>query len=231
VYTFTCALHNRQERTNGRLEQSRAEPLRSRRNLVADVAMPQPSPRTIFIIRHGEKPETPPPYGTDVDGNQSPHSLLPRGWQRAGALATLFAPPGGNLRTGIATPNELLSPDYGGRAKTAKHRTYQTLSALNELVGIEIESTHSEGDEANLGRALAATRSGITLVCWEHKAIPTIANNIGPVAPGTIIPQKWPGERFDLVWSFTLNTDTETYVFNQLPQLLLAGDGAMTISF
>jgi hypothetical protein len=60
-------------------------------------------PDIIYIIRHGEKPADPPPvapgqtppapvppYGVDFQGNQNPHSLLPRGWQRSGALAALF---------------------------------------------------------------------------------------------------------------------------------------------
>jgi len=62
-------------------------------------------PGIIYIIRHGEKPADPadvapgqspsppaPPFGIDVQGNQDLHSLLPRGWQRSGALAVLFDP-------------------------------------------------------------------------------------------------------------------------------------------
>ena len=51
-------------------------------------------PDIIYIIRHGEKPEEPAPRraapahrGVDFRGNQNEHSLLPRGWQRSGALA------------------------------------------------------------------------------------------------------------------------------------------------
>src|SRR6478672_8454354 len=59
-----------------------------------------PLPQQIYLIRHGEKPADPPasplgapaaasgpPFGVDIDGNQNEHSLLPRGWQRCGALA------------------------------------------------------------------------------------------------------------------------------------------------
>jgi hypothetical protein len=57
-------------------------------------------PAQIYVIRHGEKPADPPtptaapapPFGVDLNGSQSIHSLLPRGWQRSGALAVLFAP-------------------------------------------------------------------------------------------------------------------------------------------
>ena len=61
-------------------------------------------PATIYIIRHGEKPADPPaaapgqsppaptpPFGIDFQGNQDPHSLLPRGWQRSGAASPPYA--------------------------------------------------------------------------------------------------------------------------------------------
>jgi hypothetical protein len=68
-------------------------------------------PDIIYIIRHGEKPADPPsgapgqtppapgpPFGVDVQGSQNPHSLLPRGWQRSGALIALFDPASGLLQ-------------------------------------------------------------------------------------------------------------------------------------
>ena len=47
------------------------------------------SPEVIYIIRHAEKPLKPPLSGVDYQGSQNEHSLLPRGWQRSGALAAL----------------------------------------------------------------------------------------------------------------------------------------------
>lgn len=104
--------------------------------------------RTIFIIRHGEKPEAPSSYGVDADDNQNEHSLLPRGWQRAGAPARLFAPLGAELRPGLATPTELICPEYGASTTTSVHRTYQTIQPLSELLHEgKIQSPHSEGKE------------------------------------------------------------------------------------
>src|SRR5215472_8657463 len=97
-------------------------------------------PEIIYIIRHGEKPaelppgEAPPepvaPFGVDAQGNENPHSLLPRGWQRSGALAALFDPGTGTPRAALETPATLLSPSYGDPGKTAEHRTYQTIQGL-----------------------------------------------------------------------------------------------------
>jgi hypothetical protein len=183
------------------------------------------SQRIIFIVRHGEKPETPPPHGIDLKGNHDSHSLLPLGWQRAGALVRLFAPFDGRPRGGLATPTQLIAPDYEDPKVLAAHRTHETIFPLSQLLGVEIETPYDEGDEAKLGKALAeATTGAVTLICWEHDRLPTIANHIAPVAAGTEIPQTWPGDRFDVVWSFAYDSAGSRYVFSQVPQMLLSGD-------
>jgi hypothetical protein len=190
-------------------------------------------PRTIFIIRHGEKPaDPPPPNGVDADGNVDDHSLAPVGWQRAGALAGLFAPFAGCRRPGILTPGKLYSPGYGSAQKTAAERTYETIFPLSQLLDLTIDNKYVESkseepepapaepqsaglddpdapgshpaapSEAELGADVAAKTTGVTLICWEHTAIAEIANAIVPVAAGTAIPQTWPDARYDVVWSF-----------------------------
>jgi hypothetical protein len=50
-------------------------------------------PASIAFVRHAEKqPGDGPPHGVLVDGTPDPDSLIPRGWQRAGALVGLFVP-------------------------------------------------------------------------------------------------------------------------------------------
>ena len=68
------------------------------------------------------------------------------------------------------------------------------------------------------------------LICWEHKHIPVIASAL-PVDSGTVIPRKWPGDRYDVIWSFTLipGPGPVRYTFGQIPQQLLAGDTATVI--
>jgi hypothetical protein len=44
--------------------------------------------------------------------------------------------------------------------------------------------------------------------------------------PGTVIPPAWPGDRFDVIWTFTLapGAASPSYTFGQVPQQLLSGD-------
>lgn len=179
-------------------------------------------PRTIFVIRHGEKPNgLPQASGIDIKGNPDGHSLIPRGWQRAGAIARLFA-----RRTGqLPAPTQLIAPDYGNGDN---HRTHQTIQPLALLLLVSIECPYAVGDEAKLARKVAAATTGVTLICWEHQCIPDIAVNI-PVPAGTQIPTKWPDDRFDMTWAFALDPSTQRYTFSQIPQLLLFLDVANPI--
>jgi hypothetical protein len=50
-------------------------------------------PVSIAFVRHAEKQlGAGPPCGVLVDGTPDPDSLIPRDWQRAGALVGLFVP-------------------------------------------------------------------------------------------------------------------------------------------
>ena len=196
---------------------------------------PTPPPELIYVIRHGEKPADPPPpvpgqappapaapFGVDFQGNEDPHSLLPQGWQRSGALAVLFDPALGPLQAGLRTPAALLSPSYGP-AKTAAHRTHETIQGLADRLGVAIASDFAEGSEPQLAASVVSSYSGVVLICWEHDHIPAIATSL-PTAPGTVIPSAWPGDRFDVIWVFTLVPGTAQYAFSQIPQQLLSGD-------
>jgi hypothetical protein len=63
---------------------------------------------------------------------------------------------------------------------------------------------------------------GVVLICWDHKALSAVANEI--LGDDTTAPQKWKRKRFDLVWVFDWNSSTKSYDFKQVPQLLLSGD-------
>ena len=175
----------------------------------------------IMVIRHAEKPaDTGAPFGVNADGNQDPESLIVQGWQRAGAVASLFAPSRGPLQS-----PDLSTPQFLYASGTAKHssseRPQETITPLASKLSLSLNTNFLKGDEANMVKD-AISQNGVVLICWEHQAIPDIANNI--LGNTTTVPQKWPGDRFDLVWVFDLDASTGGYNFTQVPQLLLAGD-------
>jgi hypothetical protein len=201
-------------------------------------------PEIIYIIRHGEKPADPPsaapgtnppapgpPFGVDFQGVQDAHSVLPLGWQRSGALTVLFDPASGPLQAGLSTPATLLSPSYGDPAKTTAHRTYQTIQGLAGRLSLTIGNPFEEGQEPQLAASVVSGYSGVVLICWEHDHIPALATAL-PTAPGTAIPAAWPGDRFDVIWVFTLvpGQSPVQYAFTQVPQQLLPGDTDTIIS-
>lgn len=186
--------------------------------------------RTIFIIRHGEKPpdEGGSPYGVDLEGGRNKHSLTPTGWQRAGALAHLFTP----SVPGFLEPTELIAPLYPSTSADRpdgdsddKRRTHQTIMPLAELRGLTIKSRYEVEDEKSLAAELAEKTTGVTLVCWEHRGIPKLASAL---APGADVPESWPGCRFDVVFR-VCDPMKPSGSFIQLPELLLAGDSDQPI--
>lgn len=187
-----------------------------------------PPPRVIYLIRHGEKPDDHAERGIDIRGKENEHSLLPRGWQRSGALAALFDPDQGPLRPGLHVPETLVSPSYGGKKDNARHRTHQTISGISDRLGIEIAADFEKGEEPQLAGSLVSSGPGPVLVCWDHTHIPQIASAL-PVVDGTVIPEAWPEDRYDLIWTFTHAADRR-YEFSQLPQLLLPGDAGTIIT-
>jgi hypothetical protein len=188
-------------------------------------------PEVIYIIRHAEKPFKPHLSGVDYEGGPNEHSLLPRGWQRSGALAALFHPDSGPLRPGLRTPTLLVSPSWGHPHKTAAHRSYQTIQGLSERLALPIASPFAQGHEQQLADSLVSSHSGVVLICWEHKHLPSIAAAL-PLADGTVIPEKWPGDRYDVIWEFTLapGAGPPRYTFSQIPQQLLSGDAETVIA-
>jgi hypothetical protein len=179
----------------------------------------------VMVIRHAEKPtDSPSFYGVTAVGEKDPESLIVRGWQRAGALACLFAPSRGPLQSPeLAEPQFLFASDKKGGSQ----RPLETITPLSQKLGIKIDTSFAKGQEKDLVKK-ALSRQGIVLICWQHEVIPEIANRI--LGNETTAPQQWPGSRFDLVWVFDLDPGSGTYQFSQVSQLLLAGDSADPIA-
>jgi broad specificity phosphatase PhoE len=168
-------------------------------------------PQTVMLIRHGEKPPDAggPPYGIDETGTTDKHSLIVRGWTRAGALIGYFA----EAAAGVVVPMHLFA---AGNASSHGKRAGQTLAPLSGARGLPVDTTYTLGDEAGLAAAALALADPV-LIAWEHRAIPSIVRALGLADFAT----EWP-DRFDLVW--ILERGAGGYAFGSVPQRLLEGD-------
>jgi hypothetical protein len=206
----------------------------------------------IMVIRHAEKPGS---YngvqyagvnnlGTLAGDNGAKH-LVTLGWERAGALVTLFAPPWGPKTPSLATPQFLFASD-----PIAKHdddtsdegpsqRPYETLSALAAKLNLSIDTSHGKNHYAKMVTSALACH-GAVLIAWQHEDIALTTKTGGPgisqeilTQTGTTgtfnIPTSWPtgpaGARYDLVFVFDRPSgDGPMTGFTLLAQQLLAGD-------
>ena len=170
----------------------------------------------IMLIRHAEKPDD-KDGGVDQKGNADKHDLTVRGWQRAGALVQFFANPR-DPNGPIKRPASIFATEPS--SQTASKRPLDTVTPLAEFLSIDIDSDITEGAEQDLvDQAVAST--GVVLIAWHHEAIPKIATLI---LQNQTAPQKWPGDRFDVVWIFSRAAANGPWTFSQAPQLLLSGD-------
>jgi broad specificity phosphatase PhoE len=176
----------------------------------------------IMLIRHAEKPDD-EDGGVDQKGNPDKHELIVRGWQRAGALVQFFANPRDPIGP-IKQPATIFATEPS--SQSASKRPLHTVTPLAELLGIDINSDIAEGEEQDLVNTAVAS-AGTVLIAWHHEAIPTIANLI---LQNQSAPQKWPGDRFDVVWIFTRAAANDPWTFSQAPQLLLSGDSPTVIA-
>ncbi|GAA2262722.1 MULTISPECIES: histidine phosphatase family protein [Kitasatospora] len=171
----------------------------------------------VMIIRHGEKPDGSQP-GIDENGHQDSHSLTERGWARAKALPQLFDPPQGQpLKPGLARPTRIFAATDQG-PKAGAHRMRQTVTPLAKALGLQLDLSYAESQEADLAKAVLGISSPV-LICWEHSRIPHIVKGLGAEHSGA--PGTWP-DRFDLVWVLTRTSGKWT--FREIQQHLLDGD-------
>jgi hypothetical protein len=181
--------------------------------------------RKIMVIRHAEKPDDEGTIsGVDVQGGQNPEELTVQGWQRAGALVRFFAPTTGHFADPrIETPSVIFAGAVAPHSKSL--RPQRTVSPLADLLGRNrLRLEFSEGQEGLLINAAIAA-GDVVLISWHHEAIPAIKDVI---LGNQSQPRKWAKDRFDLVWVFTRSAGE--WQFEQVPQLLLAGDKSNLIT-
>jgi len=179
--------------------------------------------RTLLMIRHGEKPSN-GDLGVDEQGNANPDGLIPKGWERAGALVTLFAPNSTTLNSTLPSPGALVTPKYSEQV----HRPYLTLLPLSQRLGMTILSEHAvDADPTKIVSSLLAMVTVVVMMCWEHDHLVNIVGAVAstvPVANRGDVPTSWPDDRFDVIWRFDLDEQTGKWTFSSIDQQLLAGD-------
>jgi hypothetical protein len=183
------------------------------------------SANKIMLIRHAEKPDG-DLNGVTGKGADDDKELIVRGWQRSGALVRLFAPRGGNfVDPHLAQPKTIFASAVGKHSNSLRPQ-HTVLELANELK-LKLDLRFPKGDETDLAKAATAA-AGPVLIAWEHEAIPDIVNAI--TGDQTTCPQKWAGDRFDMVWVLDRQTAGNGWTFSQVPQLLLSGDSDKPIT-
>jgi hypothetical protein len=168
-------------------------------------------PDQIIIIRHAQKPTKDPKHeGIREDGTRDRESLIVRGWQHAGALASIFAMAGNQPPDArFARPDHIFAAGIGKKdatiggkkVKVGSHsrRPLETVTPMAERLGVEPVTRFTKGQEQLLVKNVLA-RSGTVLICWQHEDIAAIGNLIA--GNDTTVPQTWPENRYDLIWVF-----------------------------
>jgi hypothetical protein len=192
------------------------------RSSSAPGATPQ---QTILIIRHAERPVSGGDRGVDPSGAADDESITPRGWQRAGVWADLLAA-SLNQVSALPTPQTIFAPlpptpSELGTGRVGSNRPLNTVTPLAGKLAINIDLRFKEGQENDLVTTIAQI-AGVTLVCWEHEEITTIARTLAPDAQN--IPSEWPDDCFNVVFRFDRPSAASPWVFQQIVPLMLGGD-------
>jgi hypothetical protein len=176
-----------------------------------------------MIIRHAEKPDADGNTAVNESGQADPRSLIPRGWQRAGAWAELFQPSLGQ-QTKLPRPAAIFASapakqhdDNGSKSR----RPLETVSPLAAKLGIAVDTRFSKGDEQALAAEIGGL-DGVVLVCWQHEDIPAIAAALAPAPAG--VPARWPDSCFNVIFRFDRADQDSPWAFQQVVPVMLAGD-------
>jgi hypothetical protein len=162
-------------------------------------------PAEVLLMRHAEKPAV---------GNE----LSPQGWARARALPKLFSGRPEFLKFGLPVALYAMAPSH----ENGSVRAIQTLQFLARALNLQTETQFTKDEVSQLINQIRSDSrlNGRTIViCWEHKMIPVIAHGFG-----ITVPDNWPSEQFDRVWSLDFSDKGQIVSFKNLPEKLLPTD-------
>ena len=113
-----------------------------------------------------------------------------------------------------------------GNGGSKSRRPLETISLLAEKLDIDVDLRFSKGQEADLAATISGV-DGVVLVCWQHEDIADIANALSPKPQG--IPDKWPGDCFNVVFCFERPDSASPWSFRQIVPVMLKGDRSTPI--
>lgn len=144
-------------------------------------------PKTVYIIRHCDKPAN-----SDEEGALHPGACLcsPQGYERANLLADYFSQRVSGTRTLVASA---FSPDNPRCSCEQRERLVLVPTSIRFGVPINLPCCFQETDAA--ARFILA-QTGTVVVAWEHHHIPVLARALGVQAHLGA----WPDDRFDIVF-------------------------------
>jgi phosphohistidine phosphatase SixA len=158
-------------------------------------------PKTVYIIRHAEKPEDPHDPNLSTQGVERAQALAQNCEKLFGKLDCLFA------------------AETSGRSS----RPVDTIDPLAQMIHIEIDSGVSNKDYSVLAAKLLAGPTDYdgksVLICWHHENIPKLAQELRAANA----PANWMDEVFDRIWVLEYQSSGDVY-FQDLAQDLLQGD-------
>jgi hypothetical protein len=166
-------------------------------------------PKTILILRHGEK---------TTDGSDEFLSL--KGKERAAGLAYFMPATFGQIDHIFAA---------GVSADSESCRPQDTIYPLAHKINVPLRRQFMKTEIPQMVQFINANdifTDSVVVICWQHTLIQEIATTFGAV---DVPAGKWHGHIFDLVWKLTLQSN-KTYSIEQIPQLLLYGDTDELIS-
>ena len=189
---------------------------------------------TVLVIRHAEKPEEPVDEkhgpGLTAAGDKDKHSLIIRGWQRAGAWAALFGH--GTANSDYPRPDMVYAADPGKTSDeddSKSKRPFETIHPLCKRLQITPVTKYCVGDEPAMVEDVLKQK-GTVLISWEHKMI--VKSIIPEIVQDQVVPNlptHWDGTRFDVVLRFDRAQAGAPWKFRQLFPRLLSGDLDATV--
>ncbi|MBI5938028.1 MAG: hypothetical protein HY850_09295 [Betaproteobacteria bacterium] len=206
-------------------------------------------PGKIMIVRHAEKPG---PYGdknavyfgVDQNGSADEKSLVTLGWQRAGGLASLFAPNKPLQATAsslLEPPTAIYASDPIATKKEPSQRPFQTVSALASKLGITVDTKYKGEDFKDMvSEVLGMSKTkDVVLISWQHQDILAKAAGDDCIVAEIVaqtqsslenLPTKpWLDDRYDMVLVLDQVKNGKYMRFTQVPQMLLAGDSSVPL--